>query len=296
MSAIKYIFLALLIIYCISTFIASGFLRRPDRALGFSDGSFSQLNSLEKEFNLKIEEKGKYVSKCVSIKPDPECLINDSRTTLNLRKIHSISDLTVQLGNYKVVLNPVDLCSDTPRIFIAYYVRADQFFERYIIRKTVANMRYYNRYSIKVGFFLGVSNSHQDLLAEEFEKYKDIIQFSFGDREFQETLSFMLSLRWLNDNCDSIFYFLKCDTTTFVNIHYLINHDIPILREKSYAGNGILIENEKVERDFKKPNMIYADIYPNEVYPPHFDKSFCIFTSKSLEKVYYIIISIFIYN
>lgn len=285
MSLIKYIFLGLLSIYGIATLVVTKMLNVSSVSSVYSDESFSQLNNLEDKFSLKINDKGQFVSKCVSANPDPDCILNESNLSQNLRKIYSISDLTVKLGNYKVILNPVNLCSDRPRIFIAYYVRADQFFERYVIRKTIANIRFYNRYSLKVGFFIGKSYENRELILQEYNKYKDIIQFSFEESEFQSTLSFMLSMKWLYDNCESIFYYMKCDTSTFVNLHNIINKEIPILREKYYAGSGIIIENEKVERNLNQPKMIYSDIYPYDTYPPHFDKSFCVFTSKSLEKV-----------
>lgn len=287
MSLIKYIFLGLLSIYGIATLVVTKILNGSSVTLVYSDESFSELNNLEDKFNKKINEKGQFVSKCVSANPNQDCLVNVNNNPPNLRKIHSISDLTVKLGNYKVIFNPTNLCSDRPRIFIAYYVRANQFFERYVIRKTIANIRFYNRYSLKVGFFIGESFENKDLLLQEYNKYKDIIQFSFEDNEFQSTLSFMLSMKWLYDNCESIFYYMKCDTSTFVNLHNIINKEIPILRGKYYAGSGILIENEKVERDLNKPKMIYSDIFPYDSYPPHFDKSFNVFTSKSLEKVFY---------
>ena len=76
---------------------------------------------------------------------------------------------------------------------------------------------------IKIVFMLGMhwSTEEEQLLHEESEKHKDIIQSNFFDSYRNLTLKSLSTISWVNQYCSGALHLIKCDDDTMINIPYV---------------------------------------------------------------------------
>lgn len=153
--------------------------------------------------------------------------------------------------NKTTILSPLDLCSPAPFLLIVVCSAVSNEKARLAIRETWANKYHlemtYNS-TVKVVFILGQSDNDtlnvcfvfiflivilsiknckiffflQNSVAEESEKYNDIIQERFHDTYNNLTLKSVVLLKWVTSNCETSKYLMKTDDDMFINIPKLL--------------------------------------------------------------------------
>lgn len=115
--------------------------------------------------------------------------------------------------NYPIT---VTKCKANYEVFIAVISAPGHFDERKLIRQTW--LRHLN---IPHGFafILGMpaNMTQQRKIIKESGRYKDIIQVDMIDNFRNLTVKDVALFNWVNDNCPSVPFILKCDDDVFVN-------------------------------------------------------------------------------
>ncbi|CAD1480981.1 unnamed protein product, partial [Heterotrigona itama] len=172
--------------------------------------------------------------------------------------------------NTTSILNPNDICSPSPYLFIVICSAVTNVKARIAIRNTWANKNNLNNTynsTVKVAFLLGQSDNDtlNSMIAEESHRHNDIIQEKFYDTYNNLTLKSVMMLKWVTSNCGQAKYLMKTDDDMFVNIPTLMR----TLQSRSQTTNtllGSLICNAKPILD---PNNKYTPkyMYSERIYP-----------------------------
>lgn len=124
-------------------------------------------------------------------------------------------------------------------------------------------------------FFIGESRNEEinRMVAEENRKYNDMIIFNYISSYYNNSLQFIMSMRWIYNNCKSFRYILSQQSDTFVNIpHFKNKYEFS---SSNYSIISIIRKKEKVIRNKKSiwyiPYSIYnkSNIWPDFPYIPH---------------------------
>lgn len=264
----------------------------------------SHLNNMEKGFKSKIAESMIIMENCIKDR-NPHCYEREGIEDDNIMiKPYQLADQAVfPLKNYKVLHSSTKICSDNPNIMIAIYPSIDQYMYRYVIRQTLRKVKLKYKMKFEIAFFMGKSANNNTLdemiISEEASKYNDIVQFSTPDNFISKATTHVLSFLWLQNNCQSIAYYINLDIRTFINVEYIINKERGRIQKsnkgKDTAAFGEVIENEAPNRDPYHRKSIFKEIYFNNIYPPYLTNRLSIWPAKSIDSVLYII-NIYIIN
>jgi hypothetical protein len=129
-------------------------------------------------------------------------------------------------SKFRIVDTPWKLCTDNKGsgldAFVYTYVRVDGFEIRKMIRKTWANRTVFK--TVDVAFILGQSQDPKvnSMVAEENDKYGDLLVGDFVDAYTNITFKSMMSLRWATYNCQNARYIIKNNDDGFINTRYLL--------------------------------------------------------------------------
>lgn len=110
---------------------------------------------------------------------------------------------------------------DTPVSLVIYVISAaNNSIPRQRIRQTWGNAKYSFNKRIKILFILGKHESDivNRLVYEEFNTYRDIVQFGVSDGYDNLTNRGIETLRWIKDHCSQVPYFMKTDDDIIINI------------------------------------------------------------------------------
>lgn len=123
--------------------------------------------------------------------------------------------------------------------------------------------------NIQVFFLLGKSqnDSLNALVANESQKYTDIIQQEFLDTYNNLTLKSVMLLKWVNQHCTSAKYVMKTDDDMFVNLPNLFR----LLKAKGHKNMllGCLIKGAVPVKDWNSKWFVPDVVFPGRVYPPY---------------------------
>lgn len=187
--------------------------------------------------------------------------------------INSSRDVGIYIypENKTTILSPLDLCSPAPFLLIVVCSAVSNEKARLAIRETWANKYHlemtYNS-TVKVVFILGQSDNDtlNNSVAEESEKYNDIIQERFHDTYNNLTLKSVVLLKWVTSNCETSKYLMKTDDDMFINIPKLL--ETLNARPKSNGTLiGCLICGAKPISDPKNKWYMPKYMYSEKAYP-----------------------------
>ncbi|XP_033208263.1 beta-1,3-galactosyltransferase 1-like isoform X2 [Belonocnema kinseyi] len=174
--------------------------------------------------------------------------------------------------NKTTILSPSDLCTPPPFLLVVVCSAVANQKARSAVRNTWANK--YNldnsyNFTVRVAFLLGQSDNEtlNNSVAEESEKFNDIIQERFLDTYNNLTLKSVMLLKWVSTNCEPTKYLMKTDDDMFINIPKLLE----FLNARPQSNGtliGCLICNAKPILDPRNkwytPKYMYAEkAYPN---------------------------------
>lgn len=123
--------------------------------------------------------------------------------------------------------------------------------------------------NIQVYFLLGKSHddSLNSLVANESQKYMDIIQQDFLDTYNNLTLKSVMLLKWANQYCVNAKYVMKTDDDMYVNLPNLFR----LLKAKGHKRMllGCLIKGAVPVKDWNSKWFVPDVVFPERAYPPY---------------------------
>lgn len=247
---------------------------------------------LEQRFDLKSESAKFTIQECIETKQSDsdKCFQTkpDLYTEYMMSRPYQISDLKVNYpGDYSTLLNPTKACDTNPTVLVILHMSPDQFYYRYVIRKTWATMKEHKDHIIQTVFFMGQNSGNkteQKYLQEEFNKYHDIIQFSHESSYLTNVITVMLSYDWIINYCSSVSFVVKSDYDMFVNINRII--DLDIKHAKTNTAVGYILPNNYVIRDLRHKNAIPKSIFRYDFFKPYLSGCLYLFPIDVIKTVY----------
>jgi hypothetical protein len=166
---------------------------------------------------------------------------------------------------------------------IFVFSRVDAFKQRNAIRKTWVKNIELNNMKTKVLFILGStdSDSVQNNVNEENEKYNDLIQWKFIDSYYNCTLKAIGILRWTLFYCKNVKFIMKTDDDILVNPSMFNQFIANITNSKKTiygtVGKGFKPHRSKTSKWFISYESYSSSIYPDFVFGPYIMSSDSIF-------------------
>lgn len=196
-------------------------------------------------------------------------------------------------GNYDTIIQPKYLCENAlnPSVLLVIHCGPNQFKERYSVRNTWGKIDSYKGYTFKLVFFMGKnynnSDGERELLIEESNKYNDIVQFTHKNTYLNNTITAMLSYKWILKYCPKIKYIVKSDLDMYVNVHQIVDYNFVKYGNKTKYNTaiGALIRNGHVIRDMRHKNSIFPEFYPRDNWPNYLSGCLFIYPIDVVEKV-----------
>lgn len=184
-------------------------------------------------------------------------------------------------------LPEVDCQRSPPFLVLLVTSSHEQMLARMAIRNTWGREEEVRGKRIKTFFLLGTSPK-QDMsrvVAQESQRYRDIIQKDFVDAYFNLTLKTMMGIEWVHHFCPQAAFVMKTDSDMFVNVHYLTE----LLLKKNRTTRfftGFLKMNEFPIRARNNKWFVSKYEYPWNKYPPFCSGTGYVFSGDVATQVY----------
>ena len=186
------------------------------------------------------------------------------------RKFHLTKDeLSLTKLEAKIDAEP---CADHQSVSIFILSTAttagESYLKREAQRKTWVSEAKENNISVYFVIALSENQTTNQLLREESNQYKDMIQFQFIDNYWNQTLKTLSILHWAQNKCHKSKYIIKTDDDTIVNIDMLLN-DLNLFQS---GISGLKFSNAIVKRFTNEDCAWYTkenfkpDVFPEFVF------------------------------
>lgn len=181
----------------------------------------------------------------------------------------------INLYPYDFINNPIQskigIFKDVQLLFLIKSA-VHHFNRRQVIRQTWGNeslFKNHNRGSIKRIFLIGLPKPHeywlQNMIDDESSKFYDIVQMSFYDNYYNNTLKTMGGLNWAVQYCYNTKFVMIVDDDFLINTKSLLNY-LPTVQNISNFFIGNLFEFPSPVRTNSKWT-ISLNRYPFDKYP-----------------------------
>ncbi|XP_020848567.1 beta-1,3-galactosyltransferase 5-like [Phascolarctos cinereus] len=188
-------------------------------------------------------------------------------------------------GNF-LQLPDMDCKKNPPFLVVMVTSSHNQIKARMAIRETWGKERSVKGKRIVTYFLLGITNSKDDdVVTQESQKYRDIIQKDFLDGYFNLTLKTMMGIEWVHHFCPQSDFVMKTDSDVFVNVYYLTELLIRKNRTTRFF-TGFLKMNEFPIRNIFSKWYVSKYEYPWKKYPPFCSGTGYVFSSDIASEVY----------
>jgi hypothetical protein len=185
--------------------------------------------------------------------------------------------LNINSSIYDFKLNPESkLCKfennskDHVRIFAYIHSSPSNFKKRLFIRETWTSRSHFSY--IRVMFVMGISSDKKmdEQLLLESNIYKDVLMGNFNDTYRNLTHKCVLSLKWINQNCQNVDFIIKADDDAIFDLPSVSNY-LTLLKKKktkkSILCNGY--NKTKIIRDPKKKWYVSKSELSGSFYLPY---------------------------
>ncbi|KFM81254.1 hypothetical protein X975_21165, partial [Stegodyphus mimosarum] len=183
------------------------------------------------------------------------------------------------------LINPVDLCITRNHPKSEEYLKGPEvkllmlvssatghFAQRQAIRNTWGSIANSLFGPMRLGFVLGTTSNttEEQLILQESQRYKDIIQADFEDTYRNLTTKSIVMLKWVAKYCPHSQFFLKADDDTFINVGIIarILGKEPFASKDKFIG-GYVHSGAQPSRDPDEKYYVSEDDYSKEEYPPY---------------------------
>lgn len=193
-----------------------------------------------------------------------------------------------ELGDF-LQLPDIDCRQDPPFLVLLVASSHEQWFVRLVIRSTWGRETIIKGKRIKTFFLLGTSPSKHVSreVAEESQKFRDIIQKDFADVYFNLTLKTMMGMEWIYSFCPQTTFVMKTDSDMFVNIYYLTELLLKKNRTTRFFTGFLKLNEYPIRKRFNKWFVSKYE-YPWDKYPPFCSGTGYVFSSDVAGEVYHV--------
>lgn len=170
---------------------------------------------------------------------------------------------------FKYIFDPYKVCSNNikgPDLLILVKSDVTHFSYRMGIRKTWGN---FSITSLRLVFLIGYSSTIQNFVANEYERYHDLVQEDFIDAYHNNTYKTIMAFNWATSSCPGTKHLLFVDDDYFVNVNGITEY-LKVngsLNNYMFAGNRV--ENARVFRYIESQWYMTKENYPFMHYPPY---------------------------
>ncbi|XP_022919096.1 beta-1,3-galactosyltransferase brn-like [Onthophagus taurus] len=175
------------------------------------------------------------------------------------------SHVPINQMNYYFIKNPHEKCQENTTLRLVYVIKSaiDHFGRREAIRKTWGYEHRFSDVEIRTFFMLGMRNDLdlQHKVSVESEKYKDVIQGSFIDEYFTNTIKTIMSYRFLVDHCPYSKFYMFVDDDYYVSTKNVLRYLRNPSKYPDYLTNSAMENIQSIE-----PSRFYAG-YAVDAYP-----------------------------
>lgn len=228
--------------------------------------------------------------------------------------------------NYTFITNSNEKCEPNEEDYplrVVFIVKSapDNFARRQAIRYTWGFEKRFSDVSIKTVFVLGLPSTGdvQFKINEESRKNKDIVQATFVDAYFNNTIKTMMGIKWAVTFCShSKFYFFSDDDMyistknvlkflrnpleypqyleiPFTNVHRTkVSEKWPLgqvldieLPDDAELFAGFMFPNSRPHRHLSSKWYVSLQEYPYTKYPPYITAGAYVLSKAALKKIYY---------
>lgn len=180
--------------------------------------------------------------------------------------------------HFRYLLNPEGACRTSKgghvRLLVYVHAAPANLKKRQSIRDTWGEASLLRRYNATLVFIMGTVQDPKlmQLLAQEFERYGDIVQEDFVDSYRNLTFKAVAGLKWAAAHCSQADYILKSDDDILINFHRLVRYLRDVV-EPQYGRRRLILCNQwlrmKILRDKKSKWYIPEEEFPGDYFPPY---------------------------
>uniref|UniRef100_H0XJ83 Hexosyltransferase n=1 Tax=Otolemur garnettii TaxID=30611 RepID=H0XJ83_OTOGA len=162
----------------------------------------------------------------------------------------------------------VDCKQNPPFLVLLVTSSLRQLAARTAIRKTWGRERMVKGKLVKA-FFLGTTATEAEMraVAQENQRYGDIIQKDFMDTYYNLTLKTMMGMEWVHHFCPQASFVMKTDSDMFINVHYLVELLLKKNKTTRFFTGYLKLNDFPIRNKFNKWFVSKSE-YPGDKYPP----------------------------
>nr|XP_037872571.1 beta-1,3-galactosyltransferase isoform X2 [Bombyx mori] len=238
----------------------------------FGVGDYVQSKNFDSDFNYPLN---------VDIRPIVQAILDGQKPNVKPINYYPYKFLS----NYRQ-------CSvvNKPDLVIIVKSAIDHFGHRDAIRKTYGKP-HVQGYNVKTFFFLGVDNASSDVqknITKEMTEFKDIIQMSFRDSYFNNTIKTVMSFRWIFQHCAEAQHYLFTDDDMYISVQNLLKYvsDVTTASER----DGILFAGyvfKSAPQRFRSSKWrVSLEEYPWDKWPPYVTAGAYVVSNKAMKMLY----------
>lgn len=200
---------------------------------------------------------------------------NDSEEQIIIHKNpykYDIDDTQIRNPHkFQLSINPgYDICKNDDILFVAIIFTAPESFEvRQAARQTWANANRFPKARFLFPFGFTDDTLANELIKNESDTYRDIIQEESFDSYYTLTIKLLSSLKWINDYCPQSTYIIKLNHDVVLNTFSIIKY-LEILRDKEITKNtwfGRMYVNAKPIRNPESKYYVSKEEYNVDRFP-----------------------------
>ena len=140
---------------------------------------------------------------------------------LALRNNDTPSVKPINSYNYELLSDSHKKCSDNEHLRLVFVIKSalENFERRSVIRNTWGNERRFIDVNIRTVFLLGIRNNDelQQKITAEYSKHGDIVQATFQDTYFNNTIKTMMGFKWAVTVCPKARFYMFVDDDFYVS-------------------------------------------------------------------------------
>lgn len=188
--------------------------------------------------------------------------------------------------NYSIN-NPKTCSSENVFLLIAVKTLPSHTEQRTAIRKTwgSSTREFYSTGRVKVLFIMGLESSYDnELLQQENEIHKDIIQIGFVDTFHNLTVKLISQFKWAVQHCNRARYVMTTDDDVYVNINNLLQY--LQCQSPSQLFVGCMHTGAAPIRNPASKYYVMHSVYPGLYYPDYCTGSGYVLSFDALRNLY----------
>ncbi|NXK61581.1 B3GT2 galactosyltransferase, partial [Sylvietta virens] len=191
--------------------------------------------------------------------------------------------------SFTFIINEEEKCKDkTPFLVLLISTRAAELQHRNAIRRSWGKEAVVPGVAVVRLFMLGIeaTGASEDVLLQESQQYRDIIQQDFLDTYNNLTLKTLMGMRWVASYCSGTRFAMKTDSDVFVNTVYLIEKLLrPLPPPTLNYFTGHLMTDSSPIRNKTSKWYISEEEFPGNRFPPFCSGTGYIFSGDLAAKI-----------